>query len=298
LNGEQYECNNSECSHVFPIVNDTPILIDERSSIFTIDDFVHQRNTFFDLSPRAKIKRIVKRFVPEIGQNLKGRKNYDRLEQSLLSRSNGPTVLVVGGSIVGEGMEHIVAHPCIELVETDVSFGPRTALICDAHSIPFQDCSFDGIIVQAVLEHVVDPQRCVAEIHRTLKDDGLVYAEIPFMQQVHAGRYDFTRFTHLGLRRLFRRFEEIDSGAVGGPGMALAWSYTYLLRSFTESPLLVRIMDALARFTSFYIKYLDYLLIDKAGSLDAASGYYFFGRKGQGVLQDKELIKRYRGLFR
>ena len=53
------------------------------------------------------------------------------------------------------------------------------------------------------------------------KDDGLVYADTPFMQQVHMGRYDFTRFTYLGHRRLFRKFEEIDSGAVSGPAMAL-----------------------------------------------------------------------------
>jgi hypothetical protein len=36
-----------------------------------------------------------------------------------------------------------------------------------------------------------------------------------------------------------------------------------------------------ARLTSFYLKYFDYYLIDKAGALDAASGYYFLGRKGE-----------------
>ncbi len=41
-------------------------------------------------------------------------------------------------------------------------------LICDAHDIPFADRSFDGVIVQAVLEHVVDPFRCCEEIHRVL----------------------------------------------------------------------------------------------------------------------------------
>jgi SAM-dependent methyltransferase len=193
-------------------------------------------------------------------------------------------------------MEAII-HPDIELVDSDVTFGPRTKLVFDAHSIPFEDNSFDGVIVQAVLEHVVDPWRCVEEIHRVLKEDGLVYAETPFMQQVHLGRYDFTRFTHLGHRRLFRKFEEIESGAVCGPAMALAWSYRYFLLSFTTSSFLRRLIEAFARLTSFFLTYLDYLLIDKPGTLDAASGYYFIGKKSDLVLPDKSLIKLYKGLF-
>ena len=50
------------------------------------------------------------------------------------------------------------------------------------------------------------------EIYRVLKSDGIVYIETPFMQQVHGGKYDFTRFTYLGHRRLFARFQEIESG--------------------------------------------------------------------------------------
>lgn len=192
-------------------------------------------------------------------------------------------------------MGPLAQNGSLELVDTDVSFGPRTMLICDAHDIPFQDESFDGVIAQAVLEHVVDPYRCVEEMHRVLKKDGLVYAETPFMQQVHLGRYDFTRFTHLGHRRLFRRFEEIDSGAVCGPGMALAWSYQYFLLSFAKLKILRALIRAFASLTSFYLKYFDYFLIDTAGGLDAASGYYFMGRKSDHSLSDRELLTLYKG---
>jgi SAM-dependent methyltransferase len=213
----------------------------------------------------------------------------------LLGESASPRVLVIGASILGEGMQSLAETATIELVETDASFGPRTQLICDAHDIPFADESFDGVIAQAVLEHVVDPYRCCAEIHRVLKKRGLIYAETPFIQQVHGGRYDFTRFTHLGHRRLFRRFEEIDGGAVSGPGTALAWSYQYFLLSFTAVPRLRSLIRLFTRLTAFYLKYVDYFLIDTSGTLDAASGYYFLGRKAEQVLPDRELIKLYRG---
>jgi SAM-dependent methyltransferase len=292
---EHYRCKNSDCNFLFPIISGIPILIDENCSVFSIDDFVSQRNTTFYFS-QNKLEQAVRRFVPEISRNIKGKENYDKLAKLLLSRSSTPRVLVIGGSIQGAGLEAIIAYQSIELVDTDVSFGPRTAIVCDAHSLPFEDDSFDGVIVQAVLEHVVDPWQCAEEIHRVLKENGLVYAETPFMQQVHGGRYDFTRFTHLGHRRLFRRFEEIESGALCGSAMALAWSYKYFLLSFAKSSFLRRLIGVFAKLTSFYLTYFDYLLIDKPGTLDAASAYYFMGRKSNRILSDKDLLKLYKGL--
>ena len=270
-------------------------MINEEHSIFSMDEFVSKRETTF-YSPQNKFERAIRRFMPDISRNIKGRENYKKLAKLLLSQSSTPKVLVIGASILGAGMEALIVHPSIELVESDVAFGPRTTLICDAHNIPFEDNSFDGVIVQAVLEHVVDPWQCVEEIHRVLKEGALVYAETPFMQQVHGGRYDFTRFTHLGHRRLFRKFEEVDSGAVCGPAMALAWSCKYFLSSFTTSPFLRRLIGTFVRFTTFFLSYLDYLLIDKPGTLDAASAYYFMGRKSNGVLSDRDLIRLYKGL--
>lgn len=296
LHGEHYKCKNHECNSLFPIINNIPVLIDEDSSLFSIDDFVDQRQTFFNLSSKSnKLKETLRKFFPDISKNIKARDNYEKLAKLLLEQSSNPKVLVIGGSVLGNGMEAILAYPTIELVESDISFGLRTTLICDAHSIPFEDNSFDAIIVQAVLEHVVDPFKCVEEIYRVLKEDGLAYAETPFMQQVHGGCYDFTRFTYLGHRRLFRRFAEIESGAVCGPGMALAWSYQYFLLSFATPKFLRKFIRVFARLTSFYLKYLDYLLINNVGTLDGASAYYFMGRKSTRVLSDKELIKLYKG---
>lgn len=295
LYNDRYQCKNPRCNFLFPIMNGIPILINEARSIFSIADFVRMRETTF-YSPQTKIERVMRRFIPDISRNIKGKENFKQLGQLLLSQSDTPRVLVVGGSILGSGMEALLEYPNIELAESDVTFGPRTVLICDAHNLPFEAGSFDGVVVQAVLEHVVDPWQCVVEIHRVLKEGGLVYAETPFMQQVHGGRYDFTRFTHLGHRRLFRKFEEVDSGALCGPAMALAWSCKYFLTSFTTHPFLRRLIGTFARYAMFSLTYLDYFLIDKPGTLDSASAYYFLGRKGNGVLPDRELVRLYRGL--
>jgi SAM-dependent methyltransferase len=293
---DKLECINSKCATCFPVVNGVPVLINEQSSIFSIDDFISFRNTFFNNLNESRLKKNLRLLIPNISNNIKAKANYCRLSEMLLAQSTSVRVLVIGGSILGQGMEYFTKNTAIDLVESDISFGPRTMLICDAHDIPFPDNSFDGVIAQAVLEHVVDPYRCCEEIYRVLKKNGVVYAETPFMQQIHGGRYDFTRFTYLGHRRLFRKFEEIDSGALCGPGMALAWAYQYFLMSFTTSRILKILVRFFAKLTSFYLKYLDYYLINKPGTLDAASAYYFMGRKVEQILPDRDLIKLYKGL--
>ena len=275
----------------YPIIDGIPILINNEKSIFSIDDFVQQRDTTFDLH-QNKFKELFWKCIPGIGFNLKAKDNYQKLVARLPEHAK---ILIVGGSIQGKGMELIYSNDSFEIVGTDVSYGPHTDVICDAHDIPFADETFDCVIIQAVLEHVLDPYRCVEEVHRVLKPAGFVYAETPFIQQVHMKQFDFTRFTHLGHRRLFRHFDEVESGPCGGPGMALAWSYTYFIESFAFSRLTSALATIFAHLTSFYLKYFDYLLIDRPRAYDAASGFYFVGQKNGTCLDDKELIQQFRG---
>ena len=155
VSSEQYQCNNFGCNCLFPVIDGIPILIDEDASIFYIDDFLSHRNLFFDLSTENPVKQVIKRFIPNLSRNIKAVRNYQKFVDFLLNQTNSPKVLVLGGSILGKGMEVVAKCPAIELVESDVSFGPRTNIIFDAHSIPFKSDSFDGVIVQAVLEHVL-----------------------------------------------------------------------------------------------------------------------------------------------
>jgi SAM-dependent methyltransferase len=291
---EQIKCNNAECAKCFPSVDGTAILLDESSSIFSIEEYL-ECGEETNLKAKPKLERGMINLIPSNILNLNTQANYQQFTNLLLELSDRPKVLVIGGGTVGQGAESLLANPAIEIIETDVVLTPRIDVICDAHQLPFADNSFDGVVVQAVLEHVADPFGCVAEIYRVLDCNGLVYSETPFMQQVHLGKYDFTRFTHLGHRRLFRKFEEVSSGAVCGPGMALIWSLQYFFLSFVKSSAARNIVKALTRLAFFWLKYFDYYLVNKPGTFDAASGYYFLGRKSETVLSDKELLKLYRG---
>jgi len=92
-------------------------------------------------------------------------------------------VLVVGGGTIGNGLDRLDT----EVIGIHLYGSAVTQLVAGTHAIPLQTGSVDAVIVQAVLEHVLAPMQVVTEIHRVLANDGLVYAETPLMQQVHAG---------------------------------------------------------------------------------------------------------------
>lgn len=279
------------CGISFPHVENIPILINEENSLFKFSDFAESKETTYKANSTSK--KLLKSLIPSINMNIGAAGRYENFFSLL---PVGARVLVIGGAVEGKGFDPMKIGRGITLIESDVAFGERTNLICDAHDLPFKAGTIDGVVAQAVLEHVVDPWACVSEIERVLKKDGLVYAETPFIQQVHAGRYDFTRFTHLGHRRLFRHFAEIESGASCGSGMALAWSWCYFLQSFFSNKAMGKIAFAFGSLTSFWLKYFDYFLAKKPGAFDSASSYYFIGKKAEDLLSDKELIKAYQGL--
>lgn len=292
LHGDALKCIS--CDAAYPVTNGVPVVLNESNSVFRTEEYLSGAEQHM-VEPGPSLKSRIRSLIPKPSLNLKGPANYARYAELIVRDNPTPRILVLGGRILGSGMEPLAEHPGIQLVETDVCFGPRTALICDAHDIPFADHAFDGVIIQAVLEHVCDPYRVVEEIHRVLKPGGLIYAETPFIQQVHARAWDFTRFTELGHRRLFRRFDEIDRGACCGTGMALAWSWQYFLLSFTSIKPLRTLLRVFAELSSFWLTWLDRLTIDKPGTQDAASGYYFLGRRSEKILSDRDLIQQFRG---
>lgn len=286
-------CVSVTCGLRFPIVDGVPILVDPENSVFDIETFTRRETTFF--RPIPKWRALLTSRIPDISKNVAAERVFARLRSLLTSENEIANVLVVGGGVTGSGMACLLEEPKIRLIETDAAIAPRTQLICDAHDLPFADGSMDAVIVQAVLEHVVDPARCVAEIHRVLAPNGIVYSDTPFMQQVHGRQFDFTRFTKLGHRRLFRKFAEIDSGITCGPGMALAWSLRYFLMSFSDNAAFRAVAGAGSRLAFWWLSMLDRFLVKRKSANDAASAFFFLGRKSNIALDDRELLDSYLG---
>ena len=152
-------------------------------------------------------------------------RNIHRLSELLPNGPQRPIVLVVGGGSLGAGTAPLYASSNVRIIAFDVYASPLTQFVADGHRIPLADQSVDAVLLQFVLEHVLDPWQVVMEIHRVLKPNGLVYAEVPFLQHVHEGPYDYTRFTQCGLRWMFRRFTVIDSDMVRAQGITDAVDY-------------------------------------------------------------------------
>jgi SAM-dependent methyltransferase len=225
--------------------------------------------------------------------NYKAKRNISYL-LDLLRRnrvaSERPVILVIGGAMVGGGLDDFYNAEDIDILAFDIYWSPFTQFMADAHQIPLADASMDGVVIQAVLEHVLEPKIVVDQIHRVLKPGGLVYADTPFLQHVHAGPYDFTRFTDSGHRYLLRDFECIESGVVASAGTQLMWSIDYFMRALTRS----RKVGLIVRLAFFWLAYIDRFL-DPKHSIDAASSVYFLGRKANSRVAPLDMVRYYQG---
>jgi SAM-dependent methyltransferase len=269
-----------------------PVLVDFERSILTPGELGPEQISSAPIAHRWTVDRMPpwlrSLWKPK---NRVAARNADLL-LSLL-RQPSPLVLIVGGATMGNGMEALYADPNVDIVAFDIYGSPLTQLIADAHQIPLASESVDAVVIQAVIEHVVDPSRVVREIERVLRPDGLVYAETPFLQQVHAGPYDFTRFTSSGQRYLFRAFEEVLAGPVDGPGTQLLWSVDHAVRALFRSEL----AGKLARGAFWWLRYLD-RAVPVEWAMDNATAYFFMGRRSEKVLAPDDIVAYYRGAQR
>jgi SAM-dependent methyltransferase len=290
----QWYCSGPQ-RHVFPDLAWVPILLNPARSVFRAEDFrTGARTTFKD--PAAWALRLG-RLLPSPSRDVSAERCRRRLAQLLAQRPvEHRRVLVIGCGDGSVGYGVLADVEGALWLETDVSLAGRAAIVCDASDLPFHDGRFDLVVCIAVLEHVLEPQRCVEEMHRVLAEDGIIYATTPFMQQVHMGEYDFTRFTRSGHRWLFRNFDETDSGVATGPASVVVWSVEYFLMSWTASVAARRVAKGLTRLLLGWMTLLDPLLARRDGAYDAGGGFYFIGRRAAGpTVSGRDMIAYYRG---
>lgn len=111
------------------------------------------------------------------------------------------------------------------IVNIDLFAFPEVDVVADCTRLPYKSGTLDGAISSAVFEHIENPEKVMAEIHRVLKPGGFILTGVPFMQGYHGSPSDFTRWTTLGLRVFHEKhgFVNNEIHVIAGPTSSLLW---------------------------------------------------------------------------
>lgn len=292
--GDAFICSHSGCCHAtehkaFQKVNGIPVLISEENT----DTLCESSRIMSYVARSPKKLGPIKRLL--VGESKTTQENCAEFVKLVKSQSKRPRVLVIGSGEQGSATGELWGDHDIEIHGVDIYASDTVDVVCDGHYLPLTDDQYDGVWIQAVLEHVVEPHKVVDEIFRVLKEGGVVYAETPFMQQVHEGAYDFTRFTVLGHRYLFKNFEALKIGGNKGPELVLAWSIRYFMWSISRNRVIGRISGIIFGLLMRPFRFL----MSNESYFDGPSGVFFLGRKKAGYrLKHKDLPALYKGAMK
>ncbi|WP_433057710.1 class I SAM-dependent methyltransferase [Dactylosporangium sp. CS-033363] len=153
-------------------------------------------------------------------------------------------------------------------------------IVTDLRRLPLADGSLAGGVSIAVLEHVPDPDAHIAEMHRVLRPGGRMLVFVPFMQPFHASPYDFQRYTEVGLREQFGRFEVLGVKVGAGPTSGMVWvlqEWLAMVLSFGSRRLYRAVLPLTWLLSP--LKLLDLLLVHHPMAAQVASGFAIEIRK-------------------
>jgi SAM-dependent methyltransferase len=223
----------------------------------------------------ARLKRKVSRhpFLRFIASCPYRAPKWDRKVSALIEEL-GSSALILD---LGSGSQRRARH----IINLEIEPMPNVDVVGDGHQLPFRDEVFDAVILEAVLEHVREPEIVVSEVHRVLRLGGQVHAGVPFIQGYHASPEDYQRYTVRGLENLFLNFQKIESGTCVGATSALHWifrEYIGILFSF-GNVWLYKSLSLIVGWLTFPIVYLDAILAHNKNAHAIASAVFFIGKK-------------------
>jgi len=265
------------CALTFPVLDGSPVLLLPDHPLRA------QLITQGAREPQGRLRRMRNWVVSSI-------KPEDRVWSRASRRAIGRALAEVDaadpGRLVinlGAGLERIfrrsiARHPAVARV--GLPHQGRVDVYGDLQQFPLLSGSADLVMSCSVLEHVVDPERGVAEMARVTRAGGLVYAEIPFMRSFHMAPADFQRYTYSGIEQLFARhgFTTVEKGVCSGPFNAWALMVFDLVnaRSGGGSP---SVPARLVHAAVHPFKYLDRLVEDSPRAIVQACAFYYLGRR-------------------
>jgi ubiquinone/menaquinone biosynthesis C-methylase UbiE len=143
------------------------------------------------------------------------------------------------------------------LKATDLNLTNCQFLCCDAHELPYQDHSFDVVIVSSLLHHL-DLRRALSEINRVLKFGGRMIFREPLginpiftiyrLLTPNVRTPDERPFTISDIKEIHKYFNVLDSNYFG---------FLVLIESYVSLPVVFKVLlERLDRFfSSTWLKY-------------------------------------------
>ena len=241
------EINCRECREVYPLFQETPIMM-------------LQPGQAFDYTPSEVVTR-----------------NYDQHWYDAMEKARGGPVMDLGSGNNPEFIDNLIKFDMFAL--------PNVEVVGDAEKLPFNKQSFTVVFSSAVFEHLRNPFLVADNIHEILKDNGEVYIEAGFLAPLHAFPNHFFNMTKPGIEELFSRFEKLDSGTLPHmyPNFTLVWIINSWLRKQTPEQRQVfsnttvgEILEEYAK-NVFSSRWMENFT--KEDREELACGVYFLGRK-------------------
>lgn len=178
---------------------------------------------------------------------------------------------------LGSGVRKVYDNP--NLLNFDIAPHENAHVVGDGEHLPFQSGVFDGVILDAVIEHLAHPHRVVAEVRRVLKPGGAVLAQVPFLYPFHAAPHDYQRYTPSGLSALFEDFEVVEAGTDRRPGRAVLEVMSAYAATFADNRTVSYALRWATAWALFPIKFLDPWLSGKSKSSNVVAGSSILARK-------------------
>lgn len=120
---------------------------------------------------------------------------------------------------IGQYLTNVQEHIGLDYYQTVQNwYGTSPDIFGDGQQLPIASNSIDTVLLLDVLEHLPNPDACIAEAQRVLKPGGKALIQVPFIYPLHDEPLDFQRWTTHGLHQLasHHNFQIIDSRCEGG----------------------------------------------------------------------------------
>ncbi len=230
--------------------------------------FVYRKNKYRATQDQQELM-IASRFIADIVAS-----NYEKLFPKY---AFGKLLDIGCGDVPFYQMyqQHITNNICVDWAKNNY-----VDVVHDiSKNLPFDDNSFETILLSDVLEHTPNPTVLIGEIHRILKKNGRLLMNTPFYYHIHAAPYDYYRYTEFALIKFLEEsnFEILEKKVIGGSVEVFADFFTKHIQyvPFLGKPITL--------FTHFIVRLISATKIGKKISVKTGSnfplGYIFVAEK-------------------